>query len=282
MIIDAQIHAWEETSHYPTPASARSNHGSEFTIEQSLAVMDAAGVDAAILVPPGTWDTGPTKNSYSLSAAMKHPQRFAVMGQFDFDAADREHRLATWRQEPGMLGIRKYVRDHSFLVESSMDWFWKGLVTHDIPFMSSAPVALHLFEDLLGRFPDLRLILDHAGREPYTKMDEAAWLDLDIVLRLAKRPKVSVKVSSLPAFSSRPYPFPSLHEPLRRIFDAFGPRRMLWGSDVTRLRWSYEDNLRLFTEGLGFLSPEDKEWILGRSAAMQCRWDSMLAPVRGD
>jgi predicted TIM-barrel fold metal-dependent hydrolase len=279
MIIDAQIHAWKESSEYPTPASAREHHGREYTIEQSLKQMDAAGVDRAILVPVGSWLTGKTKNSYSLDAAEKYPDRFAVMGQFEFfDAPDREQRLARWREQAGMLGIRKYVRaqERSFLTDRK-DWFWRGLVENDIPFMSSAPLALHLYEDVLKRYPDLRLILDHAGREPFTTKDEAAWRDIDVLLGLAKYRNVSVKVSSLPAFSTKPYPFPSLHEPIRRIYDAFGPRRMLWGSDVTRLLWPYEDNLRLFTEGLGFLGTEDKEWILGRSAATQCRWDAALA-----
>lgn len=275
MIIDAQIHAWKETPEYPTPESARANHGSDYTIERSLAQMDAAGVDAAILVPPGAWFTGKTKNSYSLEAAQRYPERFVVMGIFDFEAPDREQRLATWRDQPGMLGVRRYIRpdDRPFLA-SGNDWFWRGLVDNDIPFMSSAPLALHLYEGVLQRYPDLRLILDHAGREPYTTMDEAAWSDLNVVLKLAKYANVSVKVTSLPAFSTQPYPFPSLHEPIRRMYDAFGPRRLLWGSDVTRLRWSYEDNLRLFTEALDFLSADDKVWILGRSAATQCRWDA--------
>lgn len=279
MIIDAQIHAWKESSTYPTPEPAATNHGRQYTIEQALAQMDASGVDRCVLVPPGSWPTGETKNSYSLEAVRNYPERFAVMGQFDYDAPDREHQLENWRRQPGMLGVRRYIRegDRWFLSTPDSDWFWKGLVRNDIPFMSSAPLALHLYEDLLKRHPDLRLVLDHAGREPFTTVDEAAWQDIDTLLGLAKYRNVSVKVSSLPAFSSKPYPFPSLHEPIRRIYDAFGPRRMLWGSDVTRLVWPYEDNLRLFTEGLDFLSAEDKTWVLGRSAATQLRWDAALA-----
>jgi predicted TIM-barrel fold metal-dependent hydrolase len=63
-----------------------------------------------------------------------------------------------------------------------------------------------------------------------------------------------------------------LHKPIREIYDHFGPQRMLWGSDVTRLDWGYADNLRLFTEALEFLSTDDREWILSRAAAKHCDW----------
>jgi len=63
-----------------------------------------------------------------------------------------------------------------------------------------------------------------------------------------------------------------LHKPIREIYDHFGPERMLWGSDVTRLDWGYADNLRLFTEALEFLSANDREWILSRAAAKHCDW----------
>ena len=45
---------------------------------------------------------------------------------------------------------------------------------------------------------------------------------------------------------------------------------MMWGSDATRLYWPYEDNIRLFTEALPFLSDHDREWIFARSIAKWC------------
>ena len=81
-----------------------------------------------------------------------------------------------------------------------------------------------------------------------------------------------MKVSSLPCFSTEPYPFSNLHPHIHKIYDTFGPQRMLWGSDVTRLRSTYVENVRLFTEALDFVSTEDKEWIMGRAAAACCDW----------
>ena len=53
---------------------------------------------------------------------------------------------------------------------------------------------------------------------------------------------------------------------------AFGARRLMWGSDITRLKGTYAECLRLFKDELDFLSDEDKEWVLGRSIAEVLNW----------
>jgi predicted TIM-barrel fold metal-dependent hydrolase len=91
---------------------------------------------------------------------------------------------------------------------------------------------------------------------------------------LARHPNVFVKVSALPCFSSEPYPFKNLCEPLRRVIETFGPRRAFWGSDITRVpaTCSYRQVVTHFTEELDFLSPGDLEWIMGRGLAECLRW----------
>ena len=76
----------------------------------------------------------------------------------------------------------------------------------------------------------------------------------------------------MPCFSEQQYPFRDTHPIIRRIYDAFGPRRMLWGADLSRLRGSYRECLAQFQEALDFLTLEDKQWILGKSLAEVLRW----------
>ena len=65
---------------------------------------------------------------------------------------------------------------------------------------------------------------------------------------------------------------------VRRVYDAYGPRRMFWGSDLTRLQGNYTDCLRLFRDEMDFLSAEDREWILGKAIAECLPWpDAPLA-----
>ena len=65
--------------------------------------MDAAGVDRTIIVPPAFEGD---RNDLALAAAQAHPDRFAVMGRIDIEAPDVRGSLASWRSQPGMLGLR--------------------------------------------------------------------------------------------------------------------------------------------------------------------------------
>ena len=272
-IIDTQIHAfYPDTPARPWPQGAVSPHGPQYTVEQARAVMDANGVRRVVLVPPSWngWD-----NAYSLDFAQAEPDRFGVMGRFDVQALDAKERLATWREQKGMLGIRIFFMGEpwmSMLTDPGYDWFWSEVERSRMPFMGTIPGNIAGFEPLLARYPRLRLTIDHAGRHPRGPFDDAAWDNAGELYALARYQDVAVKVSSMPSFSTDAYPFEILHPHIRKIYDVFGPQRMLWGSDVTRLRSTYGENIRLFTEALDFLSESDREWIMGRAAAACLDW----------
>ena len=59
---------------------------------------------------------------------------------------------------------------------------------------------------------------------------------------------------------------------IRRVVQAFGPQRVFWGTDLTRLPCPYRQAVTLFTEELDFLSDTDKEWIMGRGIAEWLHW----------
>jgi predicted TIM-barrel fold metal-dependent hydrolase len=100
-------------------------------------------------------------------------------------------------------------------------------------------------------------------------MDTAAFANLPDLLAMAHRPNVAVKASALPCFSSEPYPYRDLHPYIRQVFDAFGPRGVFWGTDLTRLPCCYRQAITMFIEELAFLSADDKEWVMGRGV---CEW----------
>jgi predicted TIM-barrel fold metal-dependent hydrolase len=110
--------------------------------------------------------------------------------------------------------------------------------------------------------------MDHLALTRNTK-DEETFRDLDKLLALAKRPNVAVKATALPCFTSDQYPFRRLHPCLRRVFDAFGPKRVFWGTDYSRLPCSYRQAITMVTEEMPWLSAADKEWIMGRGV---CEW----------
>jgi predicted TIM-barrel fold metal-dependent hydrolase len=272
-IIDAQIHCWpaDQDAHEWEGGAARS-HWRHCSVDDVLALLDREGVERAVLVPPpwSGWDP-----SYCLAAANAHPDRLAVVGLFDPTAPGAQEALRNWRQ-PGMLGLRMLpFRSPNDVImdDPDYDWFWRIAAETALPVKLYYPRGMARLAGVLARYPDLKLIICHAGRHATGgPVDEAAWHDAVDLHALARYPGVAVKMSSLPNFSTEPYPFANLHPHLKAIYEHFGPRRIFWGSDATRLRLTYAENLRLFTEALDFLSAEDREWILGRGIAEYVGW----------
>ena len=103
MIIDAQVHLWKANSpDWPWVSDARPQLPEPFTIERALPMMDEAGVDRVVIVPPALND----RNDYALEAAKRYPNRFGVMGRIKLQDPKSAALLPTWKQQPGMLGVR--------------------------------------------------------------------------------------------------------------------------------------------------------------------------------
>ena len=124
------------------------------------------------------------------------------------------------------------------------------------------------FRSIAERHPALKLIVDHFGLVR-TGQDASAFGNLDDLLALAKLPNVAIKATGAPGYSTHAYPFRNLHEGLRRIFDAYGPSRFFWGTDITRMPCSYRQCVTMFTEELPWLKGRDLELVTGRAV---CDW----------
>jgi L-fuconolactonase len=113
----------------------------------------------------------------------------------------------------------------------------------------------------------LKLVMDHSGL--VDGKDQDAFREFDQLLALAKFPNVATKVSCFPFFTTQKYPFRNLHARIRRAFDAFGPKRTFWGTDLSRLPCTYRQGVTLFTEELPWLRGQDLEYVMGRGV---CEW----------
>ncbi len=275
LIADAQVHVWgPNTPERPWLTDQKPHQEMPLTPQRLLAEMDGAGVQRAVLVPP-YWDGD--RHDIVLGAARDHPDRFAVMGRPNIQAPDAPRVLEHWREQPGMLGCRfSFNRPHQqkLLAEGGMNWIWAFAEKTGMPLMLNIYHSLaHVVDGIAAKHPGLRIAISHLGL-PKGK-DEEAFRDLDKLLALAKRPNVSVKVSALPTFTVDTYPYRRLHPYLRRVYDAFGPRRVFWGTDLSRLPCAYRQAVTMFTEEIPWLGTEDKEWIMGRGL---CEWIGWKLP----
>jgi predicted TIM-barrel fold metal-dependent hydrolase len=194
------------------------------------------------------------------------------------DWPDSRGRVAMWRQQPGMLGLR-----YGFLGEparqrlhdGSLDWLWAEAERAGVPIAALATDSLADLGRIAERHPGLRLTIDHLGGRGglTTFKDAAAMTHMPELLALAKFPNVAVKATGAPGYSSEPYPFPAMHTYLRQIFDAFGPHRMFWGTDITKMPCSWRQCVTMFTEELPWLGDEDKRLVMGDALCAWWGWE---------
>jgi len=274
-IVDAQVHMWKaNTPDWPWVAGATPQLPEPFTIERIVPLMNEAGVDRVVIVPPTLND----RNDYALEAVKRHPTRFGVMGRIPLENPKSAALLPRWRDQPGMLGVRvtfNTPQTLKWLSDGTADWFWPVAERNGLPVMFLAFGSVHLFGPIAQRYPGLPLIIDHMGVNTAIAKEGKMTEKIGDAVALAKYPNVSIKMSNLVNASLEPYPFRDLTPHLQRVIDAYGPRRCYWGTDLTNTQFtrvSYRQRITHFTEELKFLSESDKDWIMGRAILERLKW----------
>jgi predicted TIM-barrel fold metal-dependent hydrolase len=261
LIVDSQIHLWDGGQAPPHHRQA------PYLAEEAVADMAAAGVDAAINHPPG-WD--PESNTYAITAARLFPERFATLGWLKLDRPDAPDRVRTWRSQPGMIGLRFLCvapDERSWPTDGTMDWLWPLAEEIGLPIALCGPTLLPIVEAVASRHPDLKLTIDHLGFVGFTP--DHGLIQAPDLLSWARFPNVAVKLTGAPDYAPDSYPFRSMHDAVHELYDAYGPERLFWGSDITRLRCSWRESITMFTEAMPWLSEADKSLIMGEAF---CTW----------
>ena len=236
--------------------------------------MDEAGVDRAVIVPP-SWPGD--RNDYGLEAAQRYPNRFAVMGRIPLQNPEVGRAAA---EVEGAAGHARRAADLHARAEprcstsGTADWFWPAAEKAGLPVMFLAPGNIPKFAPIAERHPGLPLIIDHMSLMQEIAQEGKIKEAIDDVVALAKYPNVSVKLSSAPTYSFEPYPWRDMTEHIKRCFDAYGPQRCYWGTDLTNAfaKSTYRQRITHFTEELPFLSEQDKDWVMGRAILERLKW----------
>ena len=267
------MHLWKANGpDYPWNPGAKPQLPEPMTIERVLPLMDEAGVDRVVIVPPTLNDV----NTYALEAARRYPTRFAVMGRIPLQDPNSAALLPRWKQDKGMLGVRVTFlgKQAAWLDDGTANWFWPAAEKAGLPFMFLAFGNVHKFGPIAQRHPGLTLIIDHMGVNTAIAKEGKLAEKIGDAVALSKYPNVSIKMSNLHNASLEPYPFRDLDDHLRRVFDAFGQQRSYWGTDLTNnmARATYRQRVTHFTEELKFLSESDKDWVMGRGILQRLKW----------
>jgi predicted TIM-barrel fold metal-dependent hydrolase len=262
LIVDSQIHLWNGGQ---SPPHHRQGY---FLAEDAVAEMDAAGITAAINHPP-MWDQA--SNTYAIDAARRFPDRFATLGWLNLAEPEAPERVRRWRDQPGMIGLRLLCmlpHEQNWPTDGTMNWLWPLAEEIGLPIALAGPKLLNLINDLAPRHPGLKLTVDHLGWIG-PGADPAVFNQIPNLHEWARHPNVAVKLTGLPDYATDDYPFRSMHEVVRRLYDAYGPERLFWGTDITRLKTSWRSCVTLFQEEMPWLSESDKILIFGEAF---CAW----------
>jgi predicted TIM-barrel fold metal-dependent hydrolase len=221
LIVDSQTHLWLANTPERPWFGKEAQLPEPFTIERLLSIIDEAGVDRVVLVPPTLEGE---RIDYVQEAVKRCPGRFGIMCRIAIDKPERASKLPAWRDQAGVLGVRLNYGS-PWLTNGTADWFWPAAEKANLPVMLLTNGQNSLIGPIAERHPGLTIIIDHMGISTAFMRTTQTWGDEidNAVAGLARYPNVSVKLSSIPLFSTEPYPWRDTIPHIHRLYDVFGP-----------------------------------------------------------
>ncbi len=207
-------------------------------------------------------------NSYMLDTVRNHPGVFSAVAVVDADSAALTATVGQLRSQ-GVRGFRITARNDKPWTEwEGMQRLWdaaSGRRMAVCPLID--PAAFPWVAALCEKHPHTTVVIDHLGRIGATGAIQDA--DIRSLCGLARFPRVHVKVSAFYALGRKTAPYTDLVPMIRQIFETYGPRRLMWGSDSpyqVQPPHDYASSVDLVRQHLPFTSREDREWLLTKTA----------------
>ena len=277
--IDSQVHAYER-NRPERPWSGYLQGPEEVTGDQMVAAMDALGVDGALLISP--YSLYRYDASYALEVYAKHPGRFGLIKPFDPRSESVADEIAEWAKTPGVVGARIMLTAQPFEADDpGLNRILAAGAQAGIPINVMCSGKLPLLRELVRRNPDTQVVIDHLGlvQPPEPPPPPKPFADLPNVLSLAEFDNVAIKISGAGTLSHQPFPYQDIWEPLRKIFDAFGLDRCLWGTDWTRAvkLLTYEQGVEAFRV-TDQLSDSERSTLMGGTLMKIYNWSPDAGP----
>lgn len=276
-IVDAHHHLWDlavrdQPWTHELPALHRSFHLSDYE-EPAL----AAGVAGSVLVQTVV---GPEETPEMLALAEDSPLIRAVVGWVDLTAPDVAERIAELREGRGgafLRGVRHQVQG-----EPDGDWLLRPDVLRGLDALAEAGLVYDLVVradqlpscvQVAGARPEVSFVLDHCGKPEIAAGAVDAWAE--DIRELGRLENVSCKLSGLVTEADHAaWTVRDLGPYGDTVLEAFGPRRLMYGSDwpVCTLAASYDRVLSAARELTADLTAAESELVFARTAARVYGW----------
>jgi len=287
-MIDAHVHVWtDDLAHYPLAPGwkAEDMKPKRFTPEDFFKHAKPAGVDRAVLIQMSYYTPmGKTSekgngfdNRYMLDMMALHKGVFSGTAVID-PQADNPDRLMGELAKKGVRAFRIYPglgrdikpnegKGEGWLkAEGYAKMFAAGTKNNQAMSCLINPDALPELERMCRKYPGTPVIIDHLCRigSDGTIRDK----DVAALCEMSKHKRVLVKLGAFYALGAKKPPYADLAPLIRKVIQAFGVQRCMWESDCPFqvVEQKYQDSIDLIRNRLDFLSADDRDWLLRRTA----------------
>jgi predicted TIM-barrel fold metal-dependent hydrolase len=270
-IIDTHLEVWTSDPNYPFHHPERPELKQlpvEATVENEVEVIHEFGLKYAVLINPRYygWD-----NSYISYSLHRYPRLFVAHGLLDPTGPDLPGRLRYWIQEHGFQGMRFspiYHPGAAWLNSKERYALWREAERLGAVFnFYILPQQMPMLEDMAGRFPGVKIVIDHLGKPDLRAADP--WPEFRKMFRLKRFPHVWVSASEPYELSlEKQFPYRDTWPFFKAVYQEFGPRQLIWGTGYPKPRWELpmDKELSFVNEALDFYTAGDRQLILGGNA----------------
>jgi predicted TIM-barrel fold metal-dependent hydrolase len=270
LIIDTHLEVWTLDPKFPFAHPERPNLKVDVAapIENQVEQMKDFGLKYAVLINPRYfgWD-----NSYISYSLHKYPKLFVAHGLINPEDPKVTERLRYWVKEHDFQGMRFspiYHPKSTWLNSKEHYPLWKEAERLGAVFnFYILPHQMPMLEDMAGRFPGVKIVIDHLGKPDLKQQDP--WPEFRKMFRLKKFPQVWVSASEPYELSlTKEYPYFDTIPFFKATYEEFGARQLIWGTGYPRPRWELpmDKELEFVDKYLDFYSATDRELLLGKNA----------------
>lgn len=269
MRVDSHHHLWHfDADQYDWIAPSMTVLRRDYLCDELAAVARQAGIEATIAVQARQCLE---ENDALLAAADRCPIIAGVVGWVDLREADVARTLDRYLADPRFRGVRHIVQAEpdGFLADPAFNRGIRALagtgLVYDLLILGR---QLGEAIDFVDRHPAQSFVLDHIAKPTICEgaFDDTWARDFR---ELARRPHVTCKLSGMVTEVRDEAWTTALLRPYVDVaLDAFGPRRLMIGTDwpVCRLRCGYGEWLATLDLLLGDLSPDQQQDLRGATA----------------
>ena len=264
--IDAHSHIWTpDTSVFGLRPGMTADDLAprSFTAEELMKTARPHGVGRVVLIQHTLFHG--FDNSYLIDAWKNNPTLFRVVGMVD-DLRPHCGRAMKQLLRQGVTGFRITPRKgiSDWLQTEGMQDMWRTAADTRQPMCCLInPHDLEGVDQACQRNPETPVVIDHFARIGIDGTIREQ--DLTRLVRLARHQNVKVKISAYYALGKKHPPHLELVPMIRRLFEAFGPDRLMWASDCPYQldgENNYGGSIKLVRETIDFVTEEERRKLL--------------------